>query len=78
MKEEHFGIAVVEMVAAGLVAVTHDSGGPKEDILISRDINGNIIQKFGRLSPNKESFVKNICEVLENYTAIYSRLISFL
>ncbi len=33
MKDEHFGIAVVEMMAAGLVAVAHRSGGPKTDII---------------------------------------------
>ncbi|RHY16410.1 hypothetical protein DYB36_010310 [Aphanomyces astaci] len=30
MRNEHFGI--VEMMAAGLVAIVHDSGGPREDI----------------------------------------------
>jgi alpha-1,2-mannosyltransferase len=33
MRAEHFGISVVEMQAAGLVVVAHDSGGPKEDIV---------------------------------------------
>ena len=28
MKEEHFGISVVEMMAAGLVTIAHASGGP--------------------------------------------------
>jgi alpha-1,2-mannosyltransferase len=30
---EHFGIGVVEMMAAGLVVVAHDSGGPRMDIV---------------------------------------------
>lgn len=34
MWNEHFGIGVVEYLAAGLVAVVHDSGGPKEDIVV--------------------------------------------
>ncbi|KAL4956960.1 hypothetical protein BDW69DRAFT_59002 [Aspergillus filifer] len=34
MWNEHFGICVVEYQAAGLIAVTHDSGGPREDIVI--------------------------------------------
>lgn len=38
MKEEHFGIGVVELVAAGLIVVAHNSGGPKMDIIKSRDI----------------------------------------
>eukprot|EP00587_Corethron_hystrix_P004485 CAMPEP_0113317104 /NCGR_PEP_ID=MMETSP0010_2-20120614/12129_1 /TAXON_ID=216773 ORGANISM="Corethron hystrix, Strain 308" /NCGR_SAMPLE_ID=MMETSP0010_2 /ASSEMBLY_ACC=CAM_ASM_000155 /LENGTH=408 /DNA_ID=CAMNT_0000173985 /DNA_START=156 /DNA_END=1382 /DNA_ORIENTATION=+ /assembly_acc=CAM_ASM_000155 len=39
MWNEHFGIGVVEMMAAGCVTVAHDSGGPKEDI-IERDVGG--------------------------------------
>lgn len=34
MWNEHFGIGVVEYLAAGLVGVVHDSGGPKEDIVV--------------------------------------------
>ena len=34
MWSEHFGICVVEYQAAGLVSVVHDSGGPREDIVI--------------------------------------------
>lgn len=33
MWNEHFGISVVEMMAAGLVVVAHDSGGPSMDIV---------------------------------------------
>ena len=35
MWNEHFGIGVVEMMAAGLVTVAHDSGGPKADIILN-------------------------------------------
>lgn len=35
MWNEHFGISVVEMMAAGLVVVAHDSGGPSLDIVVS-------------------------------------------
>ncbi|KAK4039151.1 glycosyltransferase [Parachaetomium inaequale] len=38
MWNEHFGIGVVEYQAAGLVAVVHDSGGPKVDIVV--DVEG--------------------------------------
>ena len=34
MWNEHFGIGVVEYLAAGLIPVVHDSGGPKLDIVI--------------------------------------------
>ena len=33
-RNEHFGIGVVEMMAAGLAVVAHDSAGPKEDIVV--------------------------------------------
>ncbi|KKK27108.1 hypothetical protein ARAM_000006 [Aspergillus rambellii] len=34
MWNEHFGICVVEYQAAGLICVVHDSGGPREDIVV--------------------------------------------
>lgn len=33
MWNEHFGIAPVEMLAAGIILIAHDSGGPKLDII---------------------------------------------
>ena len=33
MWNEHFGIGIVEMMAAGLIVVAHNSGGPKSDIV---------------------------------------------
>ena len=34
MENEHFGIAVVEMLAAGLLTIAHRSGGPLMDIVV--------------------------------------------
>lgn len=34
MWNEHFGISVVEMMAAGLITVAHRSGGPLMDIVV--------------------------------------------
>ncbi|PGH00245.1 hypothetical protein AJ79_08258 [Helicocarpus griseus UAMH5409] len=34
MWNEHFGIGVVEYQAAGLIPVVHDSGGPRQDIVV--------------------------------------------
>lgn len=34
MWNEHFGIGVVEMMAAGLATIAHDSGGPQADIVV--------------------------------------------
>ena len=36
MWNEHFGIGVVEYMAAGLISVVNDSGGPKNDIVIDQ------------------------------------------
>eukprot|EP00919_Chromeraceae_sp_WS-2016_P058846 GHVR01139869.1.p2 GENE.GHVR01139869.1~~GHVR01139869.1.p2 ORF type:complete len:124 (+),score=50.50 GHVR01139869.1:196-567(+) len=33
MKEEHFGISVVESLSSGCLVVAHNSGGPSTDIL---------------------------------------------
>ena len=33
MRQEHFGIGIVEMMAAGLVTIAHNSGGPQTDII---------------------------------------------
>ena len=33
MEAEHFGISVVEMLAAGCLVVAHNSAGPKLDII---------------------------------------------
>ncbi|KAI7824987.1 hypothetical protein BX661DRAFT_185066 [Kickxella alabastrina] len=33
MRDEHFGINIVEMMAAGLLTIAHDSAGPKMDIV---------------------------------------------
>lgn len=34
MIDEHFGINIVEYMAAGVVPVTHASGGPLNDIVV--------------------------------------------
>ncbi len=33
MRDEHFGISVIEMMAAGLITVAHNSAGPMNDII---------------------------------------------
>ncbi|VEU36275.1 unnamed protein product [Pseudo-nitzschia multistriata] len=41
MREEHFGIGIVEMMAAGLLTIAHDSGGPRSDIVLPLRPNGS-------------------------------------
>jgi alpha-1,2-mannosyltransferase len=37
---EHFGIGIVEMMAAGVITIAHKSGGPKTDIISVPGENG--------------------------------------
>ena len=34
MRDEHFGIGIVEFMAAGVIPIAHNSGGPKMDIVV--------------------------------------------
>lgn len=40
MRQEHFGIGIVEMMAAGLLTIAHNSGGPSTDIIVEPGITG--------------------------------------
>lgn len=44
MWNEHFGISVVEMMAAGLTTVAHNSGGPKMDLIVPMTVISNSIR----------------------------------
>jgi len=59
MWNEHFGIGVVEMMAAGLVTVAHNSGGPKADIVVP--LSG---QTTGYLASTVEEYADAIYEAL--------------
>jgi alpha-1,2-mannosyltransferase len=54
MKEEHFGITIVEMMSAGLITIAHDSAGPKMDII------GDAQLPVGYLAGDKESYKKSL------------------
>jgi len=58
MREEHFGINVVEFMAAGVVPLAHDSGGPAMDIVTPW--NG---QTTGRLASDEESYAVALHEL---------------
>jgi len=68
MKDEHFGIAVVEMMASGIITVAHDSAGPKKDIIgVSKAKIGYLAKdadqyafmvKYGLLNSEKEDMMK--------------------
>ncbi len=58
MWNEHFGIGVVECMAAGCVMVAHNSGGPQADIV--KDWKG---QRTGLLAASPEHYVSCLLEV---------------
>lgn len=56
MLNEHFGISVVEFLAAGLLTLTHNSGGPKIDIIDE--------SRTGFLATNAEEFAQTLFKIL--------------
>lgn len=65
MKNEHFGIGVVEMIAGGLIVVAHDSGGPKMDII--RD-------QYGFLATTAQEYAYDIFKIFNLDTDHLKRL----
>ena len=61
MLDEHFGICVVEFMAAGAVPIAHDSAGPKLDIVRpANDDDGAV----GYLATTDEEFAASMTKVL--------------
>ncbi|KAI8978427.1 hypothetical protein BDB01DRAFT_799807 [Pilobolus umbonatus] len=71
MWNEHFGIGVVEYMAAGLIPVAHNSGGPKLDIV--KDYAG---KRIGYLADTEDTFADALNAALslpeEEYIAMAS------
>lgn len=60
MWNEHFGIGVVECLAAGLIPVVHDSGGPKLDIVVPYED-----QPTGYHAETAEDFARGFQRVMQ-------------
>lgn len=69
MRDEHFGINVVEMMAAGLITVAHNSGGPKLDIIRPAIRSGKEMaedeEPVGMVADTKEEFAEMIGLAIE-------------
>ncbi len=59
MWNEHFGIGVVECMAAGLIMVAHKSGGPMLDIVEESDTSRN-----GFLASEATEYAEKIAVIL--------------
>ncbi|XP_028549576.1 GDP-Man:Man(3)GlcNAc(2)-PP-Dol alpha-1,2-mannosyltransferase isoform X1 [Dendrobium catenatum] len=59
MVDEHFGISVVEYMAAGAIPIAHNSAGPRMDIILEEDG-----KPSGFLASNKEEYADAILKVL--------------
>lgn len=59
MVDEHFGIAVVEMMAAGLITVAHRSGGPLLDIVETSEAS-----RLGFLAVTAEQYADTLRYIL--------------
>lgn len=56
MWNEHFGIGVVEFLAAGIIPIAHNSGGPKLDI---------VVPGSGFLASTSEQYSDHMIRILE-------------
>ncbi|RWR91184.1 Glycosyl transferase [Cinnamomum micranthum f. kanehirae] len=59
MIDEHFGISVVEYMAAGAIPIAHNSAGPKMDIVLEEDG-----QMTGFLASDVEEYAEAILKIL--------------
>jgi alpha-1,2-mannosyltransferase len=53
MRDEHFGISIIEMMAAGLCTIAHKSAGPLNDII------GGILPPVGFLADSKNFLISS-------------------
>jgi len=61
MRQEHFGIAIVELMASGIVTIAHNSAGPRMDII------GTSPKPVGYLALTVEDYAWNIRRVLRKF-----------
>lgn len=62
MKQEHFGISIVEMMSAGLITIAHASAGPLQDI-----IGGSKDEIVGYLAKTETEYAKFVVTAMTGY-----------
>ena len=72
MKENHFSISLIEMMAAGLIVIAHNSGGAKDDLL-----KDDGVIKPGFLVKNENEYIAQIEEILVRYNDIKGPLVNY-
>jgi alpha-1,2-mannosyltransferase len=69
MWNEHFGISIVEMLAAGLLVIAHNSGGPALDIVRTHTNGCDRKDQTGYLAATEEEYsarMKAAIDLLEH------------
>ena len=63
MRNEHFGIAVVELMASGIVTIAHKSAGPLYDIIGGTDM------PVGYLAENENEYAMFVEMAMNNFSS---------
>ena len=61
MRNEHFGIAVVELMASGIITIAHKSAGPLEDIIGGTDM------PVGYLAETEDDYATFVKMAMNNF-----------
>lgn len=61
MRNEHFGIAVVELMSAGIITIAHNTAGPKYDII------GGTEKEVGFLAESEDDYVNFVLNAINNF-----------
>lgn len=64
MRNEHFGIAVVELMASGIITIAHNSAGPKEDII------GGTSDSVGFLANTEDDYVTFVKKAFVSFNSL--------